>query len=483
MEYTGERFIPNYDGAEIEAEHIHRYRIIKDGIKKMRVLDAGCGTGYGSYILAQTAESVTGIDISDETIQWCREHYESQDNLIFLQASLDELPFENGEFDCIINLEVIEHVDKDIQNKFLKEAKRVLKPTGVLIMSTPNKTNYTDKSGYHNPYHVSEFYLDEFKDYLAKEFDAVKLYNQTLYTVSSILNESVIDEQVQIIKNKDIDPSEKYMIAVCGNTEEAISIMDLSSVYKYDNPQGLSTASLYAATEGNLYSQQFKQSNALTAQADNNFSITFNISQYSGSNRFRFDPIENFFSVCNIENILTDGKVESVLPLNALELHKTGFIFLNIDPQFEIIGNFTEATYLTLEGYFKILSHVEIGEFVDAFYQRMMDQNKKVISTEQISQMFSETERLISEQGIALQIIQAKLLEHQNELFNNNQLLHMISEENRILSNVVTMVAEQGELLKNTLLKRGKISSTLHRAYHMLGKLLRKLGYGHKNRD
>lgn len=372
MKYTGERFIPNSDGLEIEAEHVHRYTIISSCLKNMKVLDAGCGTGYGSLLMSQFAKSVTGIDISNESVEWCEQNYASQKNLSFVQGSLEKLPFGNEEFDCIVSLEVIEHVDENIQQMFLKEAKRVLKPDGVLIMSTPNKAIYTDKSGYHNPYHIREFYPDEFKGFLYQEFNTLKLYNQSLYMVSNISDESQTEHNIRMLKNADLDSTGKYMLALCTNHIESLSAFNLNSVYKYDNPMGINIASLYTASGEGVYSQEHKKSGILLIDEDNKFSVTFDLSNHEEISQFRFDPVEGSFCICNVEEVITEGEVESTVPLNALEYHRQGFLFMNIDPQFEIKGNFEEATSITLKGYFKVMSQVEVSEFVDIFYNKMM---------------------------------------------------------------------------------------------------------------
>lgn len=373
MEYTGERFIPDSDGLEIEAEHVHRYKAISSCLKNMNVLDAGCGTGYGSLLLSQFAQKVTGIDISSESVEWCNQHYSTQQNLKFIQASLDLLPFDDSEFDCIVIFEVIEHVNKDIQNKFLKEAKRVLKPEGVLVISTPNKEIYTDKSGYHNPYHISEFYLDEYKTYLRTEFKNVKLFNQSLYLVSSIRDEQMNERRVKIIQNPNIDSEGKYMIALCSNEKSAFTPFNLSSIYKYDSSLSINIASLYANGSQNSYSEESKQSIALNSERDNAFFVRFDISGNTTSTKFRFDPVENSFCICNIDEVLTDGEIESILPLNALKYYKKGFLFMNIDPQFEIKGRFDNATHLIIKGYFKIMTQVEISEIVNDIYKQMID--------------------------------------------------------------------------------------------------------------
>ena len=68
LEPTGERYLPWLEEASIGYEHLHRYAYATQFVKNKRVLDLASGEGYGSYLLAKTAKSVTGIDI-DETIQ------------------------------------------------------------------------------------------------------------------------------------------------------------------------------------------------------------------------------------------------------------------------------------------------------------------------------------------------------------------------------------------------------------------------------
>lgn len=373
MEYTGERFIPDSDGLEIEAEHMHRYKAISSCIKNMNILDAGCGTGYGSFLMSQYAKNVTGIDISSETVQWCNDHYTAQQNLKFIQGSLNSLPFDDSVFDCIVIFEVIEHVEKVIQDQFILEAKRILKPNGVLVMSTPNKSIYTDKSGYHNPYHISEFYSDDYKEYLYREFEFVKMFNQSLYLISSIRDQEMNERRVRIIQNSDFEIEGKYMIAICSNEQTALTPFDLSSIYKYDSTPSTNMASLYIGNEDNIYTEDLKQNTPLNSDKGNKFVVNFELSGNGKCTTVRFDPVENHFCICTIDEILTDGKIESILPLNALKYYNKGFIFMNIDPQFQIKGDLNDATYLTIKGYFKIMTHVEISEVVNDIYKQMID--------------------------------------------------------------------------------------------------------------
>src|SRR3954451_11908286 len=161
LEFTGERVVPGEVDQDLLNEHMARYHFASRLTRGKRVLDAGCGAGYGSAELARMAERVVGIDVAAEAVAFARTNYELP-NLRFEQASCTELPFEDGSFDLIVAFEVIEHLEN--WKGFLQEARRVLAPAGQLIVSTPNKLYYTESRGAHgaNPFHVHEFEFEEF---------------------------------------------------------------------------------------------------------------------------------------------------------------------------------------------------------------------------------------------------------------------------------------------------------------------------------
>src|SRR5437588_7051338 len=105
-EFTGERVIPGQVDVDLLNEHLARYNFAARLARGKRVLDAGCGAGYGSAELAQTAGRVTAIDIAAEAVEFARAHYAAP-NLSFEQASCTALPFENGAFDLVVAFEVI----------------------------------------------------------------------------------------------------------------------------------------------------------------------------------------------------------------------------------------------------------------------------------------------------------------------------------------------------------------------------------------
>src|SRR5690242_3988807 len=140
-----------------------------------RVLDAGCGAGYGAAELAHVASSVVGADIATEAVGFAREHYPLP-NLRFEQASCTALPHPDASFDLVVAFEVIEHL-ADWRN-LLMEARRLLTPGGQFIVSTPNRLYYTESRGIQgaNPFHVHEFDFEEFRGELSGVFPHVALF-------------------------------------------------------------------------------------------------------------------------------------------------------------------------------------------------------------------------------------------------------------------------------------------------------------------
>jgi len=187
MKFTGERFIPE-SSVDGELEHIHRYLLARELVAGKRVLDIACGEGYGSRLLAERAAQVSGVDIAAETVNHARATY-GAGNLEFLLGDCAAIPFEAGTFDVVVSFETIEHHDK--HEKMISEIRRVLKPDGILVISSPDKRYYSDERGYVNQFHVKELYRDEFVGLLRNSFANVELYSQRLLYGSTILAETV----------------------------------------------------------------------------------------------------------------------------------------------------------------------------------------------------------------------------------------------------------------------------------------------------
>jgi SAM-dependent methyltransferase len=169
IEFTGERVVPGQVDADLWAEHLSRYAFASRWALGARVLDLGCGAGYGTAELAARALSAVGIDLAPEAIVHAGSAY-ALPNVRFLPASAGALPFRDASFELVTAFEVIEHLAD--WRALLAEGRRLLHPTGVFLVSTPNKEYYTDSRGSSgpNPFHTHEFEFDEFGSALREFF-------------------------------------------------------------------------------------------------------------------------------------------------------------------------------------------------------------------------------------------------------------------------------------------------------------------------
>ncbi len=151
-----------YDGLEA-AIHIARYSFAKELCRGKRILDAACGEGYGSRLLANWgAAEVVGVDISAEAIASAQKNFASE-KVTFIQNDAETLPrlFEPHSFDLIVSFETIEHVqDPEL---FLHNIRDLLKPGGIVAISCPNDWWYFPTEAERNPYHLRKYRLDEFR--------------------------------------------------------------------------------------------------------------------------------------------------------------------------------------------------------------------------------------------------------------------------------------------------------------------------------
>lgn len=191
LDFTGERFTPECV-REIWYEHWHRYAFVRELARGKRVLDAACGEGYGSALLAQTAGQVLGLDIAATAIAHARARYASLQNLRFEQGDCTALALPAASADLIVSFETLEHVVA--QEALIAGFARTLAPDGVLVVSSPDKRTYSDLSGFRNEFHVRELYREEFLTLLAPHFPHVRLYGQKLLFQSAIWS---MDEALQ----------------------------------------------------------------------------------------------------------------------------------------------------------------------------------------------------------------------------------------------------------------------------------------------
>jgi len=179
-----ERFVPQQDqGRLIEVEHVSRYHWAAQAAKDRLVLDAGCGTAYGSRLLAEGgAREVVGVDIARAMLETVAP---AMPGSVRLQAGdLRRLDFEDDTFELVVCFEVIEHVEDPII--VLDELVRVLAPGGLLLVSSPNRDVYPPG----NPHHLHEFVPAELEADLAARLPHVRLLRQRDYVVSAVLSDA-----------------------------------------------------------------------------------------------------------------------------------------------------------------------------------------------------------------------------------------------------------------------------------------------------
>ncbi|MEO7040211.1 MAG: methyltransferase domain-containing protein [Candidatus Elarobacter sp.] len=233
MSFTGERYVPELRG-QISYEHFHRYAIAIDLVRDKDVLDIASGEGYGTAALALVARSAVGVDLDEDSVRHAAARYTAM-NLDFRVGDCTQIPAADASFDVVVSFETIEHLTG--QERMLAEIKRVLRPDGRLIISSPNKLIYSDARSYENPHHVRELYFHEFRDALRVWFPSVRLFGQRIFAASAVhplrgpgaatrwLGPSTVGEVAMTAL-----PDPEYFLAVCGKVEDD-ELPDLGSVY------------------------------------------------------------------------------------------------------------------------------------------------------------------------------------------------------------------------------------------------------------
>ena len=171
-EFTGERIVPGKTVEALFREHEERYVFAAQYVSGKDVLDVACGTGVGTSFLREAgARMVWGLDIDPDTVAFAKSRYKACE---FFQGEATNLCLSDNSVDVVASFETLEHL-KD-QRKFMLECRRVLRPGGLLICSTPNTTIYRWQGV--NPYHVHELTAREFKELVETYFGDLQIFSQ-----------------------------------------------------------------------------------------------------------------------------------------------------------------------------------------------------------------------------------------------------------------------------------------------------------------
>ena len=214
MEFTGERIIPGSVDDDLLNEHLCRYRFAQLLVEDKVVLDVGSGVGYGSKILAEKADAVLALDVSEEAVRYAGERYAGE-NIEQVVGDCHELPLAGDSVDVVVSFELIEHLQA--QEAHLLEVSRVLKPDGLTVISTPNRIFYSQESSQSNPFHTREFDFREFLGFLKSVFGSVQIYFQNHIAGLIIGNPSLYREVTTCLEEEagDLETTSNFFVAVC----------------------------------------------------------------------------------------------------------------------------------------------------------------------------------------------------------------------------------------------------------------------------
>lgn len=216
--FTGER-LTSALGGQTQIEHYHRYLFARSLCAGLDVLDVASGEGYGSAQIAQVARSVVGVEYSESTVRGAVLNFPRQ-NLRFLQADARALPLADASVDAVISFETIEHFDG--QEAFLSEIRRVLRPDGFVVISTPDRDVYSPPDALPNEYHRRELSRTEFVAILKRHFCHTEILLQRPMIGSALMPEHSTPATPLVFDRRgsthfelcDVIPRAPYLVAV-----------------------------------------------------------------------------------------------------------------------------------------------------------------------------------------------------------------------------------------------------------------------------
>jgi 2-polyprenyl-3-methyl-5-hydroxy-6-metoxy-1,4-benzoquinol methylase len=199
LTFTGERVTPDmFYESNIFMEHFARYFFAKDFCLAKKVIDIGCGYGYGTKYLSGFAKEALGIDVSEEAISYANEKYANK-QCAFSVKDCIEIGTMEERFDVGVCFELIEHLPSECHQDFMQGVAKILKKDALLVVSTPNYLIYKGK----NPFHKKEYTPSEFNRMLRMFYHDVRLFaqNKSPFAIGHAEQHKALYEMLFILSN------------------------------------------------------------------------------------------------------------------------------------------------------------------------------------------------------------------------------------------------------------------------------------------
>jgi ubiquinone/menaquinone biosynthesis C-methylase UbiE len=225
-------FTNDYEAAMFY-KHYKPYTYIYKQVEGKKILEIGCGAGYGINLVATKADKIKTVDIDIDSLNYAKNNSNATNIEYIHKNVLKGLDFEDNSFDIIISFQVIEHFTRKEVSTYLNEMKRVLKPYGRIYITTPNRDiRLFPLQKPKNKYHPIEYSYTSLKKILEKHYKNVSI--KALHSNREIENIFNTRKNQKVYQVFVIKPIKKAVIKVAKalNIKPVKKIINRRSEYK-----------------------------------------------------------------------------------------------------------------------------------------------------------------------------------------------------------------------------------------------------------
>lgn len=241
IDNTGERMIPEYSkGHLMYAEHMTRYEAALPFVDQKVVLDIASGSGYGAKLLASKAKKVYGVEVDKEAVSYANKQFGAK-NIEFKYGDAIKIPLDDNSVDVIVTFETIEHIEN--YQRFVEEMDRILKPEGIVLISTPNSLEFSKG----NHFHLHEFEYQELVDLVKPHFKYIDSYYQGTWKYAAIGDEDFIRKESKIelttMNYAPLKPEQDlYFYLVCSRQKITQKLTPIGGIGEHYSDKDMSNA-------------------------------------------------------------------------------------------------------------------------------------------------------------------------------------------------------------------------------------------------